>query len=102
LLGDQLGQFSVGAVIIHIDSLLFGLRKGLDSRGAFSRPLSAFRRGAGPKVFEAGNRHAANDPDKDAELDRNKMCDFQVHFPKPPPGLRIFSETVAVQQSQNL
>jgi hypothetical protein len=93
LLGDQLGQVSVSAVIHHIGRLVFQLRKEFDSRDAFSHRFSPFRRGARPEEFDAGKHQAANDPDKNAELDRNKMCNFQVHFPKPPPG-EIFSETV--------
>jgi hypothetical protein len=77
LLGDQLGRFSVGAVS-PIGRLLFGLRKGFDSRGAFRHRLSLRRRGARSEVFEAGKDQAENDPDKNAELDRNKMCDFQI------------------------
>jgi hypothetical protein len=84
LLGDYL---RVGALIRDIARLVFGLRQRFDSRGSFRQRWSAFRGGAGSKIFEAGKRQAANESDKDAELDRNKMCDFQVHFPKPPPGL---------------
>jgi hypothetical protein len=86
LLGDRLGRFSVSAVINHIGRLVFGLRQGFDSRGAFSRRLSPFRCDARSGVFETEKHQAGHDPDKNAELDRNKMCDFQIHFPKPLPG----------------
>jgi len=108
LLGDRFGRFGRGAVIHHIGTLVFGLRHGFDSRGAFSRRLSHFRRGARSGVFEAEKHEAGHDPDKNAELDRNKMCNFQIHFPKPLQAIiemtepkelfthscEIFSETV--------
>jgi hypothetical protein len=56
--------------------LVVGPRQGFDSRGAIVCRLSHFRGGAGSGVFEAEERQAAHDPDKNAELDRNKMCNF--------------------------
>jgi hypothetical protein len=96
LLDGELGQVSVGIVIRKIARLPFGLRKGVDIRGAFRHRLSLRRRGARSGVFEVGNDQAESDPDKNAELDRNKMCGFQIHVPKPPPAIigEIFSETV--------
>jgi hypothetical protein len=75
LVGGPFGLFRPGAVIRHIGSLIVGLRPGFESRGAFSRRLSFFR-SARPAEFEAEKHQASYDPDKNAELDRNKMCNF--------------------------
>jgi len=102
LVGELLGGVKLVAVIRHISKFVFGLRHSFASRGAFSRPLSHFRRGARPGGFEAGEHQADHDPDKDAELDRNQMCKFQIHLSKPLQAIKsysffsceIFSETV--------
>jgi hypothetical protein len=85
LLGDRLGPIGVSAVIHQIGPLAFGLRPGFRC-GAFRRLLLRFRGDARFRRFEAGIQHAAHDPDKNAELDRNKICHFQIHFPHAPPG----------------
>ena len=76
----QLGWFGVGAVIHHIGTLVFY------SRGEFRRQLPHFRRGARLGGVEAKKQQTGHDPDKNAELDRNKMCKFQIHFPMPLPA----------------
>jgi hypothetical protein len=76
LLGERLGRFKHFSVIRQISKFVFGLRHSFARRGAFSRQFSPFRRGARSGGFEAGEHQAEHDPDKDAELDRNEMCNF--------------------------
>ena len=76
LLDGELGQVSIGVVIGNIARLVFGLRKGVDVRGAFRHRRTLRRRGARFGVFEVENDQAKNHSDKNAELDRNKMCGF--------------------------
>jgi hypothetical protein len=81
--GDQLGWFSVGAVIHCIGTLVLGLRPGFDSRGAFRCLLPRFRRGGRFGGFQAQKHQTAQNSDKNAELDRDQMCHFQIHFTTP-------------------
>jgi hypothetical protein len=84
LVGELLGGVKLLAVVRHISKFVCGLRHSTDRRGAFIRPLSYFCGGARSGGFEAGEHQANHDPDKDAELDRNKMCKFKIHLQGPP------------------
>jgi hypothetical protein len=83
LLGELVGLLRRRGVIHHIGILVVELRQEVDNRGAFSRRLSHFRRSARSGGFEAGIHQAGHDSDKNAELDRNKMRNFQIHSPSP-------------------
>ncbi|HEV2841450.1 MAG TPA: hypothetical protein VGW39_09005 [Chthoniobacterales bacterium] len=63
-----------------------------DGRGEFRRQLPHFRGGARRGGVEAKKQQAGRDADKNAELDRNKMCKFQIHFPKPLQAITEMTE----------
>jgi hypothetical protein len=69
LLCELVGLLRRGDAIHQIGSLVFGLGRGFESRGEFSRRLSHCRRSMWSEEFEARKRQTGHDPDKNAELD---------------------------------
>jgi hypothetical protein len=73
--------------------LAFRLEYGCDSRCGFRRRFLRFCCGAWSGEWEMGVCQPGHDPYKNAELDRNKICNFQVHFAKPFQAMIKMTET---------
>ncbi|MEY2488363.1 MAG: hypothetical protein QOC70_305 [Verrucomicrobiota bacterium] len=77
---DWLGLFTISAVIYRLESLLSRLKRGCDNRRGSRHRFLHFRCGARPGEWEMQVRQPKHDPYENAELDRNKIRNFQVHF----------------------
>jgi hypothetical protein len=82
LLGICRSFITIGPVVDRGGTLFFRLDHGPGRRHGFHRRFPRLRGAARCGGFETGIGQPGHDTDKNSELDRNKIRNFQVHFAK--------------------
>jgi hypothetical protein len=96
LLADRLILFTIGVGVQSAGNLASQVGNRRDGRHGVHGPLLCFYGGnARFGRFETGVGQPGNDPEQDAELDRHKIRNFQVHFATPPSAIINMTEPKA-------